>query len=44
MVPIVWPLDDFQGPLDFHGHGNWSLCEVALSLLNCQGFREERMH
>lgn len=36
LVPMVWPLDGFQGPSDFHGHSNWFLCEVALSLLNCQ--------
>ena len=24
-------LDDFQGPLDFHGHGSWSVCKAALS-------------
>ena len=25
LVFTVWPLDDFQGPLDFHGHGSWFL-------------------
>lgn len=22
----VRPLDDFEGPLDFCGHGSWSMC------------------
>ena len=24
-------MDDFQGPLDFHGHGSWYVCKVTLS-------------
>ena len=32
-TPMVWPLDDSQGPSPFHGHGPWVVCEVALSLL-----------
>jgi hypothetical protein len=27
---MIWVLDDFQGPLDFHGHGSWFVCEDAL--------------
>ena len=23
-------LDDFQGPLDSHGHGSWYVCKVVL--------------
>jgi hypothetical protein len=29
-IPIVRPLDDSQEPLDFHGHGSWSMCKAAL--------------
>ena len=30
---MVWHLDNFQGPLEFHGHGSWSLCKAALRQL-----------
>lgn len=32
-IPIATsrPLDKFEGPLDFHCHGSWSVCKVALS-------------
>lgn len=26
---MTWPLDDFQEPLNFHGHGSWSVCKPA---------------
>ena len=29
---MVRPLDDFQGPLNFHGHLPWVVCKAALSL------------
>ena len=28
--PMVWPLDDFQRPLVFHGLNSWSMCKAAL--------------
>ena len=30
-LSIVRPLDEFQGPSQFHGHGPWPSCKVALS-------------
>ena len=30
---MVRPLVEFQGPLDFHGHGSWSLRKVARTLI-----------
>ena len=26
----VQTLDEFQGPLDFHGHGSWFVCTMVL--------------
>ena len=28
----VRPCIDFQGPLDSHSHGSWSVCKVALDI------------
>ena len=33
LLSMVWPLDNFDGPLEFHGHGSWSLYIVALRQL-----------
>ena len=30
MFPMEQPFDDFQEPLDFHGHNTRFVCEVAL--------------
>ena len=27
---LGWPLDIFLGLSQFHGHGSWFMCEVAL--------------
>lgn len=32
--PRVQPLDDFVGALRLHGHGVWSVCKMALSLVS----------
>jgi hypothetical protein len=29
----VLPLEDFQGPLEFHGHGSWYVCKATLMLI-----------
>ena len=26
----AWPLDDFQGPFNLHGHNSWFACKAAL--------------
>ena len=28
----VLPSDEFQGLLELHGHGSWSVCKLALSM------------
>ena len=35
LIPIFHgtALDDFQGPLDFLGHGSWSICETLVTLV-----------
>ena len=30
LVSMVQPLDSFQGPLDSHGQGSWSMWKVPL--------------
>ena len=30
---MVRPSDEFQGSLQFHGHGPWPYCEVALNVI-----------
>ena len=43
---MVQPLDDFQGPLDFHGQNSWCVyvcvcvcvCKVALKLQSIWAF------
>ena len=29
---MVWPLDNFQGALDFHGHNTWFMRKAALNM------------
>ena len=31
LYSTVPPSDELEGPLDFHGHGSWSMCKAALS-------------
>ena len=43
LLPMVWPVDNVQRPLDFQGHCSWSMCKVAfasLGALELSLFRE----
>jgi hypothetical protein len=45
---LGWPLDTFFGLSQFHGHGSWLVCEVALiyfkALLPCGGLWTRPTH
>ena len=43
VFPIIRPVEDFQGPLDSHGHDPWSVCKVALTT-RTQAFSFQRAH
>lgn len=30
LFPAAQPLDDLQGPSDFHGHGRWHVCKAVM--------------
>jgi hypothetical protein len=32
LFPTVLASDEFQRPLELHGHGFWSMCKLALSM------------
>jgi hypothetical protein len=32
LFPMVWPLDGFQGPVDYPNHGLWVVCKVILMI------------